>query len=107
MKYGEVRNGQRLDGYSVNHPEFGATEVVALSGENAIQLACREWGVSWGLHACDCDAVKLAKAEKHICVRCGFEVHTAGERMCNSCRCTVAAEKRQYFRNYPVKRERA
>jgi len=96
MKYGEKsKTGPEFDRWRVTHPECGTADVVALSDENAILNACREWGVSWGVYACECTVMRLGKAEKARCIRCGRVAETAGQGMCNQCRSIAAAERRQ------------
>ncbi|MCI2105428.1 MAG: hypothetical protein LKK00_01725 [Intestinimonas sp.] len=94
------------DAYRVTHPEYGTVDLVALTDENAVLLACREWHISWGLNACDCRAVKLKKAERGVCRCCGYEAFVNGNGLCNQCAREKEIEKRAYFRQYPVKRER-
>lgn len=103
-----VRDQPAPEPWRVDHPRLGFADVMANSPEAAVKDACeKEWGVSWGLFGGECRAHRLRPAEKRRCVRCGGEVNDSGERMCVSCRNIAASEKREHFKHYPIRRERA
>ena len=67
----------RCDGY-------GTVWVRAENWELATVEAAKEWGVSWGEIAAECEMVQHKDALKNVCPSCGAYHHT-GETICSLC----------------------
>lgn len=85
----------------VSHPEHTVAVVRAENWEQATLAAAEWWGVPWAKVAALCEARKMERAPRCVCVKCGIVFHGEGLR-CARCE----AEEKDAELNYQAQNRR-